>query len=47
MRSLLDNLSEATQKRTAIGHFNISDLVCSRRSKNPSLKRPDGPVAPE
>ena len=27
MRSLLDNLAESTQKRTAIGHFNISDLV--------------------
>jgi fructose-bisphosphate aldolase class II len=27
MRSLLDNLAEAAQKRTAIGHFNISDLV--------------------
>jgi fructose-bisphosphate aldolase, class II len=27
MRSLLDNLGEAAQKRTAIGHFNISDLV--------------------
>jgi fructose-bisphosphate aldolase class II len=27
MRSLLDNLAEAAQKSTAIGHFNISDLV--------------------
>ena len=27
MRSLLDNLAESAQKRAAIGHFNISDLV--------------------
>jgi fructose-bisphosphate aldolase, class II len=27
MRSLLDNLAKAAEKRTAIGHFNISDLV--------------------
>ena len=27
MRSLLDNLAEVAQKRTAVGHFNISDLV--------------------
>src|SRR5215472_14044869 len=27
MRNLLDNLSESAQKGTAIGHFNISDLV--------------------
>ena len=27
MKSLLDNLAESAQKRTAIGHFNISDLV--------------------
>jgi fructose-bisphosphate aldolase class II len=27
MRGLLDNLAESAQTRTAIGHFNISDLV--------------------
>jgi fructose-bisphosphate aldolase class II len=27
MRSLLDNVVESARKRTAIGHFNISDLV--------------------
>ena len=27
MRRLLDNLAESAQKRIAIGHFNISDLV--------------------
>jgi hypothetical protein len=27
MRSLHDSFAEAARKRTAVGHFNVSDLV--------------------
>jgi hypothetical protein len=35
------------QIRDAIIKESIASIWCKRRSKNPSLKRPVGPVAPE
>ena len=50
--SYFEGQNVAFEYRFAEGHYDrlpslAADLVWKRRSKNPSLKRPDSPVAPE
>src|SRR5437764_8951709 len=45
--AVLDQGMDVTGEQIDTGHQGQGAVACKRRSKNPSLKRPVGPVAPE